>query len=470
MKVMEMVLPVDIRWEITNKCNYACLHCYNDSGAALDDELTLEEVVSILDDLETLSVVVDVCFEGGEPFSRHDLMEILHHTYSKFKTGVITNGSLLTEEKVDQLQGRVDYISVSLDASTPETYTYVHGMKDHQLWRRVLDNVELLVRKNIPVSISMVINRRNSGEVTEFLGLARTLQVNQVFFSIFKPMGRGRLYRDELFFPLDEYNALMVDILDRKKDFDFRIGFEKYCYAWLYDDELLRDAQLICSNFPGTERITHECAHSITILSNGAVVPCSVLREFVCGNLRNDSLADIFNNSSTYGYLRGLEMPEQCAGCSYLTYCRGGCLGNRISYTGGMSALDPLCPCCNESLKVIPVRSPFVCGKELQAEKGKVEGNITIVKRDIKIIERKEEFGTILFNAETGRVFSLGGIALDIWHFISQKETVSFREIMGYVKSEFSGLPEEEKLQWDILGFVEMLEENGLVKRVFDSC
>ncbi|MBU7018732.1 MAG: SPASM domain-containing protein [Theionarchaea archaeon] len=227
---------------------------------------------------------------------------------------------------------------------------------------------------------------------------------------------------------------------------------------------------MICSNSPSTERITHECAHSITILSNGAVVPCSVLREFVCGNLRNDSLADIYNDSSTYTYLREFEMPEQCAGCSYLAYCRGGCLGNRISYTGGTSVLDPLCPCCNVSLRVIPVQSPPASKKELRAGKGKVEGNTTIVKREIKIIERKEEFGAILFNAETGRVFSLGGIALDIWHFISQKETVSFREIMEYVKSEFNGLPEEEKLQWDILGFVDMLEENGLVRRVSDSC
>lgn len=42
--------PLHLALDITNKCNYRCLHCYNASGenCVVDNELTDEEVLELI--------------------------------------------------------------------------------------------------------------------------------------------------------------------------------------------------------------------------------------------------------------------------------------------------------------------------------------------------------------------------------------------------------------------------------------
>ncbi|KAA5806610.1 hypothetical protein [Thermoanaerobacterium thermosaccharolyticum] len=41
--------PHQLSFDITNKCNFRCLHCYNSSGEniVVDNELTDEEVINL---------------------------------------------------------------------------------------------------------------------------------------------------------------------------------------------------------------------------------------------------------------------------------------------------------------------------------------------------------------------------------------------------------------------------------------
>lgn len=67
--------PLHLALDITNKCNYRCLHCYNASGenCVVDNELTDEEVLELINQISKIKPHT-FCFCGGEPLLRKDLI------------------------------------------------------------------------------------------------------------------------------------------------------------------------------------------------------------------------------------------------------------------------------------------------------------------------------------------------------------------------------------------------------------
>jgi len=61
----EPIMAATIR--VTKACNLRCLHCYVNAGEKLENELSLEEIKSIIDQLAKLKVF-SIFFTGGEPF------------------------------------------------------------------------------------------------------------------------------------------------------------------------------------------------------------------------------------------------------------------------------------------------------------------------------------------------------------------------------------------------------------------
>lgn len=70
-----IVGPHQISFDITNKCNLRCLHCYNSSGENLasQNELTDQEVLDFIDEFKSIKLL-NFCFCGGEPLLRKELI------------------------------------------------------------------------------------------------------------------------------------------------------------------------------------------------------------------------------------------------------------------------------------------------------------------------------------------------------------------------------------------------------------
>ena len=62
-----------------------------------ESELNTKEVINIIRDLPRISLIT---FTGGEPTTRRDLFEILTYASKKNKIHLVTNGTLLNQEKV----------------------------------------------------------------------------------------------------------------------------------------------------------------------------------------------------------------------------------------------------------------------------------------------------------------------------------------------------------------------------------
>ncbi|MBT4810736.1 MAG: radical SAM protein, partial [Thiotrichales bacterium] len=108
--------PVVI-WNLIRRCNLTCKHCYSISADThFKGELSTEEAYTVLDDLKQYGVPV-LILSGGEPLLRPDIFEISHRAKAMgFYVGLSTNGTLITEENIQQIADvGYDYVGISID-------------------------------------------------------------------------------------------------------------------------------------------------------------------------------------------------------------------------------------------------------------------------------------------------------------------------------------------------------------------
>src|SRR5208337_643953 len=117
-----MYRPV-VFWNITDRCNLSCTHCYNRSGPGRETvgELTTEEAIRVIDDLAGMGVPL-ILFSGGEPLMRGDIWDLARHARNRgLKMALSTNGTLITPEVAGKIKEcGIEYAGISLDGATAE--------------------------------------------------------------------------------------------------------------------------------------------------------------------------------------------------------------------------------------------------------------------------------------------------------------------------------------------------------------
>jgi MoaA/NifB/PqqE/SkfB family radical SAM enzyme len=110
--VMAHIIPI-------RRCNLACTYCneYDDVSKPVAVDVMLER----LDRLAALGTNI-VTFSGGEPLLHPELDQLISHVRSRgIIAGMITNGYLLTAQRVQQLnEAGLDHMQISIDNVMPD--------------------------------------------------------------------------------------------------------------------------------------------------------------------------------------------------------------------------------------------------------------------------------------------------------------------------------------------------------------
>jgi MoaA/NifB/PqqE/SkfB family radical SAM enzyme len=110
--VMAHIIPI-------RRCNLSCTYCneYDDYSKPVPKE-TMQERLDQLADLGTTIVT----FSGGEPLLHPELDQLISHVRARgILAGVITNGYLLTAQRVQQLNAAgLDHMQISIDNVMPD--------------------------------------------------------------------------------------------------------------------------------------------------------------------------------------------------------------------------------------------------------------------------------------------------------------------------------------------------------------
>lgn len=276
-----------IEISLTDRCQCRCKHCFastEDDIVLLESELSTTEVISLLDEIGNIGGI-EVCFSGGEPLLRKDILELVGHAHKNgLVSRLITNGVLLNEKLiVDLKKAGLNWCSLSLDSSRPEIHDDFRGYTG--LFENAINGLRMLVKHHIPCSIITVARKDliYSGELEEIVKLGQNLGVTVVRINFPVPIGRFKNKQEQV-----------LNYVERAKV-----------------RKLLRYGMVsIESPREGTK-----CTAAVTkinILSNGDVTPC-VFVPLPYGNIRQNKFIEIWRNMEDY--IRKYKVKGQCPMC-----------------------------------------------------------------------------------------------------------------------------------------------------------
>ena len=114
-----------VNYHITNRCNYHCTYCFGKFNGQKDP--TLDNAKKIVDNIALYFAQNNIAdgrinFAGGESTLYAHLDELIDYTSSLgIRVSIVTNGSLLTPERIRSWQGKVSCIGISIDSMDRET-------------------------------------------------------------------------------------------------------------------------------------------------------------------------------------------------------------------------------------------------------------------------------------------------------------------------------------------------------------
>ncbi len=332
----------NIGWTLGNECPYRCTHCYSMTARRKGRNLEKRMIDTIVSQLTRLGVKT-VNLGGNEPIYTNGpdaKKTLLHYIIQSLDeagihVGLTTSGiSLIKLEQYHPEAVRLlNDIDISLDSPFSEEHNRNRGASLYDLALRAL---EICQAHRIDHTIIMCAMKWNFTEqhIDKILEIARVYGAH-IRINPLKPVEKqhmGSQVDPELFYR--SFSRLM-----------------NACHQVDLGEPLLASA----TGHPGSGcpcGRTSFRIHSITPEGRIPVSPCVYLHEYKVGDLLTDDIFSIVRSPQFRSFRRRNAHPAEipgCAGCAFLSSCRGGCAArsylHHLYETGHRSLFvkDPYC-------------------------------------------------------------------------------------------------------------------------------
>jgi radical SAM protein with 4Fe4S-binding SPASM domain len=319
------VRPLFAVWELTLRCDLACRHCSSRAGRARPDELSTQEALHVVDQMADLGVL-EVTLIGGEAYLHEGWPEVVRAIRRRgMECTMVTGGRGMTRERARiAKESGVLSMSVSVDgvAATHDALRGVGG--SHASAMAAMAN---LAAEGVQVSANTQVGRRNRRELA--LLFEEIVAAGAHSWQIQITVAGGRVTDDPTLL-LEPYHLIEVmpsiaRLKPRAEALDVRIWPGNNLGYYGPYEVLLR------ADLPGGRK--GSCGAGRVVLgieANGAVKGCPSLptAAYTGGNLRDDSLEEIWERAEPLRFARGSRRAElwgHCATCYYADDCQGGC-------------------------------------------------------------------------------------------------------------------------------------------------
>lgn len=317
-------VPLHVQFVPTNVCNNGCVFCpYRmteyPSNQMFDPRVTMprEKILQCLDDFEEMGVRSVLYSGGGEPTCHPNFGEIICATISHgLDLGLITNGLALYRRDCEFLGCEANWVRVSLNAGTPETYELVHR-KAPECYSKVLENIGDLTkfRRRAVIGVGLMVSKENWKDIPQFVSTMRDLGVNNVRLSAVSTSEGLKYY--------DGWEKEAIDLARNARTMstsDFKV-FD------LFSDRL-QDMSKVEEPYP-------ECPCKDLITYVGAdqnVYTCCILAynsAGVIGSIKDQSFKQLWASQKKRGMFREFDPRTRCKGhiCThrqkneFISYC-----------------------------------------------------------------------------------------------------------------------------------------------------
>jgi len=304
---------------ITNRCNYRCVHCAFDSGVQEIQEMTLDDIKRIL--LQTKELggkKFDIT--GGEPTLRKDIGEII--TFGKkldYKIELVTNGSLITSKQLKGYRKNgLDGVAISLDGSNYKGYSQIRrcGVTEY---KHVLETITKCVNLGFYTKVNTVAFESNLKDIPNIVRKSISIGVDEIGIYYFTPVGRGNKTIEKSCDPIVYLRELRQNVASLKDK--IKISVE----TPILEKELVKK-ELGC--------ILESDPYHLQILPDQKVYPCAIMASYgrPIADLSRKSAKAVWENRELWK--RYLERSKDC-------FSDGHCF--RHEFSAGENFV-PICP------------------------------------------------------------------------------------------------------------------------------
>ena len=341
-------LPIYAVWELTLRCDQACAHCGSRAGpnTPRPNELDTAEMLEVADALPELGTR-EVTLIGGEAYLRGDIYTLIEHLSSRgVRVTMQSGGRGLSLARLGRLRDAgLAAIGISVDGTQAVHDELRANPGSHAAALQAIANGKTL---GMVVTSNTQVNRLN---MVELPAIARELE--QAGATVWRahltvPMGRAADRPEWIVQPymildiLDSLAALQAEAKAEGRDFRITLG-NNLGYYGPHESELRARPEAEDRYYMGCQA----GRYSLGIESDGLVKACPSLPTgpYEAGNVRDMSLADIWNHSARMRFSRDRTRDElwgHCATCYYADLCRAGCSFTTHT-TFGRRGNNPFC-------------------------------------------------------------------------------------------------------------------------------
>ncbi|HUJ71196.1 MAG TPA: radical SAM protein [Verrucomicrobiae bacterium] len=357
-------------WETTAGCNLECIHCrrLDVSKQLMKDDLTTQEALVFVRALAAFAKPILV-LSGGEPLFRPDIFQIATHARDHgLPVALATNGTLIDERMAHTIvDSGIRRVAISIDGADETT---------HDRFRRqqgslaaALTGFRNLRRLGMSMQINCTVTKHNVYQIEDLYTMAKELGADALHLFMLVPVGCGVQIAESNMLPGDEYERVLNWMYDRSKEgalhlkatcapHYFRVMRQRAVVEHVHADATHSHGKPEHGQAPGNGHpgshpggsdmaaMTKGClaGSAICFVSHaGEVFPCGYL-PVSAGNVKRQSIRDIWEHSKVFGRLRDVEQLEgKCGLCEFKKICLG-CRARAFYATrGNYMAEEPHC-------------------------------------------------------------------------------------------------------------------------------
>jgi radical SAM protein with 4Fe4S-binding SPASM domain len=293
--------------ELTSRCNERCVHCYipHENKISDIDPALFYDVLDQCRDMGLLSLTLS----GGEPMLHKNFCDFLRKAKEyDFSINILSNLTLLNDEIIAGMTAnRLSSVQVSLYSMKPEIHDAITKLPGS--FEKTKNAILRLIEDDIPLQISCPTMKQNKNCYADVLHWAYDKKIRVITDYIMMARYDHSTGNLDNRLSLDETGHVINDIISNDTDYQKEI---------LAADIAASDSRDISNDI-----VCGVCVSSICMVANGNVYPCPSWQDYVCGNIQETPLQEIWNNSPKVKYLRGLRKKNfpNCLSCANKSFC-----------------------------------------------------------------------------------------------------------------------------------------------------